>query len=94
MCFYLHRYLLRDYMCIGESRDKVATVTHCGRSGQWTYDVTTKLMRHMTTGLCLTVGQHGGAYRGLMMKCDSGNENQHWQFTFYKKAGLKYDQIV
>ena len=81
-------------MCIGVGADKLATVTHCQRAGIWSYDKKTKLMRHAKTGLCMSVADIQGAFRVKMIKCNAKDENQHWEFTFYNKAGLSYDKIV
>ena len=42
----------------------------------------------------MSVADIQGAFRVKMIKCNSKDENQHWEFTFYNKAGLSYDKIV
>lgn len=90
-----NRYLLRDYMCIGvEKTNGFATVTHCGRSGTWSYDAATKLLRHSLTGKCMAAKQEAGAFRAKAVKCDKSQDDQHWEFTRYKRTGIKYTELV
>ena len=84
-------------MCIGVNEQGLAVVTHCGQSRvrQWNYDPKTKLLKEMTKeNRCATVSMEGGVFRAKLVKCDSKDENQHWDLTFYKKSGLKMNQIV
>ena len=42
----------------------------------------------------MSIGEFHGALRVVMIKCNSKDENQHWEFSFYNKAGLPYQKIV
>jgi hypothetical protein len=81
-------------MCIGINKQKLATVTHCQRAGYWTYDPKTYSLRNVQAGKCLTVASHENEMRAKLVKCDTEDENQHWDFTFFKKSGLSYDKVV
>ena len=84
-------------MCIGVNDDNLAVVTHCAESRvrQWAYDPKTKLLKEMSNKKrCVSVTSVNGVFRAALVKCDLNDENQHWDLTFYKKSGLKMNQLV
>ncbi len=80
-------------MCIGVNGHSLATVTHCQRSGTWSYDPKTKLMKHSKRGKCLAVDYSGDRALPKLLTCDKSNEYQHWEFTRYKKTGIRYQDL-
>ena len=94
--FFIHRFLLRDYMCIGVNNQGIAVVTHCGESRvrQWAYDPKTRLLKEMSKGRCVSVAEINGSFRAKVVKCDTKDEKQLWDITFYKKSGLKFNELV
>jgi len=87
-------------MCIGISpADRsTATVTHCGRAGSWTYDASTRRLRHSSAnGKCLAVTHVPAGptliARAKLVDCDPNSPEQEWTFTKYKKTGLKYTEL-
>ena len=81
-------------MCIGVNAQKLATVTHCQRASQWVYDPQSKTIKDLRSGLCMSVFDLSGQYRVKMVKCNPSDEFQQFTYTFYKKSGLKYSEIV
>ena len=71
----------------------------CAVSGTWTYNASTKRLRH-TSGKCLTLvsvdNGHNVVHRAVAKQCvlDRVDEDQKWEIKQYNRRGLKYKNLL
>ena len=77
-----------EYMC-GEARkdgdvDKMAMYTCHGAKGNqlWSYDKAGGMVRHESTGLCMSVAGEKAGDDVILVKCDSSDLGQQWDWDY------------
>ncbi|XP_040574902.1 polypeptide N-acetylgalactosaminyltransferase 5 [Lepeophtheirus salmonis] len=90
-----HRYLMRDYLCIGVLEDKVTVaVAHCGKIGPWTHDPKLKQFKYDLTQTCLAGEYYEDGHAVMTMApCNPEDDRQQWVFTRYDPVLLPYERL-